>query len=317
MADRKPNEEGDRIPSAATGQSKTYSAVPLYRRRTFQVVLLAVFLVLVAVFVGILAFNNEGHQARLVKHDTDRISVRGRVGSTPVVDVLDKVPDGLNQVSELTAGEGREVYESSPVLLALYPFSAEDGKPLTNTGKPTFRVGTATAEDLGNVLFEAVKGRKEGSRLLIVHSKENQPPELIVVDILPTQANGAEVAPEESQGALEVNMTDYGPVINHGDIPPSELTVQVLRKGTGAQIHAGDSVIAQYLALKWSNKEVIDSTWTNGIPARIDLDSVMPGLKEAMLDQRVGTRLAVSIPPDAATGEDTVVVLVDILALAN
>lgn len=298
-------------------RSTDYPVLAFYRRRSFQVTLLAVILVVLAVVVAIFAASSSENQVKYVQGDLDKISVRGRAGATPVVKILGKIPSDLNQVSELTAGTGREIYENSPVLLALYPFSAKDGTSLTETGKPSFRVGLATSEELGTTLFDAVKNRKEGSRLLLVRSKPNSDSELIVVDILPTQADGKEAPPEESEGILKVQMTDYGPVIDHGTVPPSVLSIQILRKGNGAQIHDGDSIIAQYTALKWTNKEIIDSSWRDGIPVKVELEGVMSGLKDALIDQRVGTRLAVTIPPDAATGDDTVVVLVDILALAS
>ena len=39
----------------------------------------------------------------------------------------------------------------------------------------------------------------------------------------------------------------------------------------------------------------------------------MPGIRDALVDQRVGSRLAVTIPAEMATGADTLFVVIDIL----
>ena len=39
----------------------------------------------------------------------------------------------------------------------------------------------------------------------------------------------------------------------------------------------------------------------------------MKGLATALVDQKVGSRLAVTIPPDLAAGDDTLCVVIDIL----
>ena len=50
------------------------------------------------------------------------------------------------------------------------------------------------------------------------------------------------------------------------------------------------------------------------MPERLDMATIMPGLQQGLVDQRVGSRLAITIPPDLAEGDDTLCVLVDILA---
>lgn len=49
------------------------------------------------------------------------------------------------------------------------------------------------------------------------------------------------------------------------------------------------------------------------MPELVPLDSAMKGLSEALVDRRVGSRLAITIPPDLATGDDTLCVVVDVL----
>ena len=49
------------------------------------------------------------------------------------------------------------------------------------------------------------------------------------------------------------------------------------------------------------------------MPAVVNLNTAMKGLTNALVDQKVGSRLAITIPPDLAAGDDTLCVVIDIL----
>ena len=74
-----------------------------------------------------------------------------------------------------------------------------------------------------------------------------------------------------------------------------------------------DRVVAQYAVIGWSDSLVRSSTWLDGMPQLVPLDSTMKGLAEALVDRRVGSRLAITVPPDLATGDDTLCIVIDIL----
>ena len=50
------------------------------------------------------------------------------------------------------------------------------------------------------------------------------------------------------------------------------------------------------------------------MPERVRLSELMPGLRPLLIDQKVGSRLAITLPPDQATGDDTLCIVIDILA---
>lgn len=52
-------------------------------------------------------------------------------------------------------------------------------------------------------------------------------------------------------------------------------------------------------------------------PQVIDLAGAMTGLREQLSDQRVGSRVVIVLPPELAQGDDTLVVVVDILAVID
>lgn len=173
-------------------------------------------------------------------------------------------------------------------------------------------------------------GRSEGSRLLIARPLSSAPAsdvpatpttrlntgEVVVIDILPTLASGQASAQVNGSGPLEVTMRDEGPVITHGDQLPSGPTVQPLLTGSGGQVRADDDIVVQYFVSGWSDGIERESTWRTGVPERVRLSELMPGLRPLLIDQKVGSRLAITLPPDQATGDDTLCIIIDILATA-
>lgn len=249
----------------------------------------------------------------------DLVEVSGRPGATPVITVRGPLDVVDAKVRQLEGGSGRTITAGSPVVLAVTAFDGADGTMLSEGGRPQLRAGRADTEDLGEELAGAVTGRREGSRLLFVRrvGAQGRVPgasdiEVDVVDILPSVASGSPVTPAQ-EGPLAVALGDDGPIITHTGTPPTSTTTQVLLEGDGPQVGEHDRVLAQYILTGWTDSLVRESTWTTGIPEFLDLSSVMPGLSEALVDQRVGSRLAVTVPPDQATGDDTLCLVVDVL----
>lgn len=114
-------------------------------------------------------------------------------------------------------------------------------------------------------------------------------------------------------GPLQVMIGGEGPVIRHGKTVPAEVTVQTLLEGNGGQVGATDELVVQYIVTGWKDGRVRSSTWRTGLPELLSLPGAMPGLRTALVDHRVGSRLAITIPPDQATGDDTLCLVVDIL----
>lgn len=296
------------------------------RRRTTRVVL-AVALVAVVTLGGFLAVlhvrgGGAGEQQSTIQSGgaLDDIRVSGRQGQTPVVTVTGSPHVVDAKFRTLVEGTGRTITEDSPVVLSVTAFDGTTGQILSEAG-PEIRVSTATTEALGDDLAAAVIGSTEGSRIVFLRaidpsqqaSGATSDLEVDVVDIMSSVANGT-VPSTASSGPLSVTLADDGPVITHSGSAPTEVTTQVLLEGSGTQVASGDRVIAQYIVTDWDSGTVRSSTWSTGLPELIPLDTTMTGLRDALIDQRVGSRIAVTIPPDQAEGDDTLCVVVDILA---
>lgn len=269
-------------------------------------------LVLVLLFAGYMVAHAESPSVRAVDSPLDPVTVTGRQGSQPVVTIAQAVTVQSAKVRTEYRGDGREITEDSPVLVALTAFNGSLGENLNPSGAPNIILGAANEDDLGPLLTQILVGSTEGSRIVVARPLENGGTEIDIVDVLYTIAKGEEK--EEAEGPLTVTFDDSGPIVKHKKgKAPSGLFLQILNEGTGPQVQLSDAVVVQYLAGTWTDNKIIASTWSDGSPLMINLADSMPGIRDALVDQRVGSRLAVTIPADMATGEDTLFVVVDIL----
>jgi peptidylprolyl isomerase len=101
--------------------------------------------------------------------------------------------------------------------------------------------------------------------------------------------------------------------IPSGD-PPGSLVQRVVIDGGGSSVVPGQTIVMQYLAMNWETGDVVASTWTDGRPSEIAVDELAEGVRLAVLDRSVGSRVLAVVPPGLADGEHTLVVVVDILA---
>lgn len=106
--------------------------------------------------------------------------------------------------------------------------------------------------------------------------------------------------------------------------PPSELAVEVLKRGDGPVVTDTDSIRVHYTGVTWDDRTVFDSTWEKGASAAVTLDGVVPGFAQALEGATVGSQILAVIPPDLGYGDEgtgsipggaTLVFVVDILGV--
>lgn len=85
--------------------------------------------------------------------------------------------------------------------------------------------------------------------------------------------------------------------------PAKDLLLKVLRPGDGAVVAEGDSVTLDYQGTSWDTGEIFDQSYGKQ-PATFATDQVVEGFGAALIGQKVGTRLVVTIPPKYAYGEE-------------
>ena len=90
-------------------------------------------------------------------------------------------------------------------------------------------------------------------------------------------------------------------------IGATEVTVTELTAGDGATVEVGDTAIVRMLLVRGDNEVVLFNTWErSGSYEKIPLeeDQTLPGLYQGLPGARVGARLAITMPPSEAFGED-------------
>ncbi|MFD1859564.1 hypothetical protein EHW97_00190 [Aeromicrobium camelliae] len=122
--------------------------------------------------------------------------------------------------------------------------------------------------------------------------------DVVEKDVPPEPAEWTENVPEVESGE------DGVPVVTLPDTdPPADLQLAVLEEGDGQEVESGDSVTVDYQGTSWDTGEVFDQSYGKE-PATFSTSGVVEGFEAALVGQRVGTRLLVSIPPEYGYGED-------------
>jgi FKBP-type peptidyl-prolyl cis-trans isomerase len=108
-----------------------------------------------------------------------------------------------------------------------------------------------------------------------------------------------------------------------GEKAPADLKEQVLIKGKGPKVEAGQGLIAQYTGVKWEDGKKFDSSWDHGgaTAFQIGTGSVVQGWDKALVGKNVGDRVLIVIPPklgygsqpQSELGKSTLVFSVDIV----
>jgi peptidylprolyl isomerase len=134
---------------------------------------------------------------------------------------------------------------------------------------------------------------------------------------------------EPSEGFPGVEYDELGAptvTIPEGDAP-TEFALDVVIEGSGALVDSGSVVVLHYHGVNWNTGEVFDSSWARGAPASFPTGGVIPGFRDGLIGQTVGSRVIIVIPtelgygpsggtPDGSIGAtDTIVFVVDILGV--
>ena len=85
----------------------------------------------------------------------------------------------------------------------------------------------------------------------------------------------------------------------------TEVTVTELVAGDGAAVELGDTAVIHLLLVRGDNEVVLFNTWERSDPFQIVMEEgqTLPGVFEGLQGARVGSRLAIAMPPSAAFGE--------------
>src|SRR5699024_1109507 len=219
--------------------------------------------------------------------------------------------------------DGRSLQADGPALLALTAFDGDSGEMLADRGAGEPRTVVLEPEEVGEEIYPELLGTAEGSRLLItqpISGPQGEHMLVLVIDVLPTTADGDEQDLPDDFPDIDIDVGDDAePTPTPPDSePPTTLEVATTIRGAGPQVSAEQEVTLQYVAVVWPGGEVYDSTWADGqVPRTIAIDEAFAGLRDGLIDQTVGSRVVLLVPPAMGTGTQNLIFVVDVLATTD
>lgn len=271
------------------------------------------------------------------------VQVAGKVGAKPDVTVDGTVDLTATSTRVVTAGSGAAIREGQKVVADFVVVNGRDGKELETSFGKTPQLFTADAKRVLPGLAKAMIGQKAGTRVLV-----GVPPKdafgkdgnsqlgvrandtlLFVLDlrqVLREKATGTSVAPKAGLPTVAVDDAGKPTITVPKTAAPTELLVQPLVTGDGPVVEKGQTLWAHYTGVVWKTGKQFDSSHDRGEPAGfpIGVGKVISGWDRALVGQKVGSRVLLSIPPALGygvqgqpqagiKGTDTLVFVVDIL----
>jgi peptidylprolyl isomerase len=93
------------------------------------------------------------------------------------------------------------------------------------------------------------------------------------------------------------------PVIEFpGGEPPTDLKIDEIVLGDGAEAKPGDTVDVHYVGVEFDSGEEFDASWNRGESIEFPLRGLIQGWQEGIPGMKVGGRRQLTIPPEKAYG---------------
>lgn len=260
------------------------------------------------------------------------VKVDGVVGEKPTLTFEKAFVGEAEDHIVLVPGTGAEIRAGQRITADYVAISGDDGRELDSTYGTTQQRIILDGNSLLKPVYDAIVGQQVGVRVLVSANITDRLGAwtLFVFDVIgtadvPTAASGTPVTPDPSLPTVTVENgvpTISTPTGN----PPTTLVSQVLVKGDGPAVTAGQMVLMQYTGMIWASGKVFDTSWDSGaVEFPIGTGQVIAGFDEGLVGQTVGSRVLIVIPPEKGYGsagnpeagiggQDTLVFVVDILA---
>lgn len=119
------------------------------------------------------------------------------------------------------------------------------------------------------------------------------------IDELTQQANETNSQEGDQAMLAGTQLQGFTPISD----PVSELQVEDVVEGDGAEVQPGDTVVAHYTGAYAVNGEIFESSLDGGEPATFPLESLIPGWQEGIPGMKEGGTRRLVIPGELAYGE--------------
>ncbi|WP_330446607.1 FKBP-type peptidyl-prolyl cis-trans isomerase [Kocuria rhizophila] len=247
--------------------------------------------------------------------DSVELSGEPAAGKAPSVSFETPLKVDEAQTKVLKAGDGPEIDAGDNIMLQAALYKGSDASSLGDTyskgGGQVLTVNDQLKESLPQ-MYDALTNAKEGE--IIAYSspetsgKAADGDDSTSVEVyqvtkkLEPALNGTMKTP--SKGMPKVTQDDKGkPTIAKPSGPePTRLQTDVLIEGDGETVKSSDTVVANYVGVRWADGKVFDSSYDKGTPVSFPLDGVIAGWKEGLAGKKVGSRVEIVIPTSKAYG---------------
>ncbi|GAA1508991.1 peptidylprolyl isomerase [Agromyces terreus] len=255
-------------------------------------------------------------------NSSEAITVTGKLGSEPKVSFPTPLEPAETQCTEIIAGSGPLLEEGQLALVGFAVYNGVTGDQIAAQGFDE-AVPLATNNQPMVGFTKALTCAREGSRVAVVvppkdgfgpngnASLQVEPTDslVVVMDVeraFPARADGTTQLTRDGFPAV-VLAPDGRPGITVPQIdPPKSLQQETLLAGSGQVVEDGDTVVVNYTGVLWDDGTVFDSSWENGAPVTFTVGAdaqVIPGFSKAIVGQKVGSQVAVIIPPSEGYGD--------------
>ncbi|MCB5283275.1 MULTISPECIES: FKBP-type peptidyl-prolyl cis-trans isomerase [unclassified Arthrobacter] len=223
-------------------------------------------------------------------------------------------------IKVVSEGSGDPLKPNQVAEVSVAGFNGNDGKTLGDTFAEEPQAFELNEElKTGNpALYNAFVGALVGSQIAVVSPGQAAaggaaavPTQLLIVKVVSAKDAPRALSQEETDkldkdGKLpKVTFDEKGaPSV---EIPkmdaPTGLSVKVLSEGSGDKVGATDRIEANYTGWRWEDGSKFDSSYDRGEPSTFGLTEVIRGWTLGLTDQKVGSKLLLTIPEDLAYGK--------------
>lgn len=248
---------------------------------------------------------------------SEAVEVTGDFDTEPTTTFPAPVSVPAVQRTVVIEGDGAEIQDGAQVNIHFTVYSGQTGNALDETGYEPSQVLPVTVDETALLagLVKTLRCAHVGDRIVSVVPPADafgdtgnetigvDPGESVVfvVDVVsvvePLQPNWTTDVPEVSFG------DDGTPTVTLTGEPPAELKLAVLEEGDGPTVTALDAPQLDYQGTSWQTGEVFDQSY-GGQPLNLPVTQYVKGFTQAVIGQKVGSTLLVSIPPELAYGLD-------------
>lgn len=244
---------------------------------------------------------------------SDGVKVTGEFGATQTAEFSTPLEASDIERTVLDEGDGEDTTAGQTVDALITLYLGKDGKAL-GSESVSLKVGDSSMIQAFTAGIDCVP---LGSRVVVtapakdMYGEQGNPNLGIGADdslVIVTDVIGLKeqlVPAAWKADAAKVSFDDQGkPTLKlPKGKPAKDLLLKVLRPGDGAVVAAGDSVTLDYQGTSWDTGKIFDQSYGKA-PATFATDQVVEGFGAALVGQKVGTRLVVTIPPKYAYGEE-------------